>query len=257
MGRKKGILVVGIGVGRLDMLERTVGATMQAVEERFPEYRVYRAFTSKVMIQKLRLTENLAVDTVGEALERMRSDGIETVLVQPMHVVNGIENDSMLECLMEHADRFRQMRVGRPLLSSPDDYKKAVHAVMEEVHLAADEALVLVGHGTRHYANAAYPTLEYMFHLLGHRQVLVGTVEGFPSLSDVKGKLAMLDCRKVRLMPFMMVAGGHVKRDMAGGEGSWKCGLEEAGYEVDVLVKGLGELEGIRGIFLEHLEEIR
>ena len=43
--------------------------------------------------------------------------------------------------------------------------------------------------------------------------------------------------------------------DMAGEEDSWKSELEEKGYEVRVILKGLGEFEGIRKIFAEHIEE--
>ena len=60
---------------------------------------------------------------------------------------------------------------------------------------------------------------------------------------------------KVILAPFMIVAGDHAKNDMAGDEDSWKCELEEAGYEVRPILRGLGELPGIRQIFMEHLEE--
>ena len=47
----------------------------------------------------------------------------------------------------------------------------------------------------------------------------------------------------------------HAKNDMAGEEDSWKSELEEKGYEVRVILKGLGEFEGIRKIFAEHIEE--
>ena len=47
----------------------------------------------------------------------------------------------------------------------------------------------------------------------------------------------------------MLVAGDHAKNDMAGEEDSWKSELEE-GYEVRVIMKGLGEFSGIRKIFL-------
>lgn len=257
MNNKKAILVVSFGTSHLDTLEKTIGAIERAIAAHFPEYRIYRAFTSRMIIGKLKRVEDMEVDTVQEAMERMLADGIESVLVQPSHIINGIENESMLEDLMEYADRFRKVRVGKPLLSSPEDYKKAIHAVMEDVDLSADEALVLMGHGSDHHANAAYPMLEYTFHLLGYRQVLVGTVEGFPNLRDVMAKLRISDYKKIKLMPFMVVAGDHAKNDMAGKEDSWKCELEEEGYEVDAVLKGLGELDGIRQILIEHIEEIQ
>ena len=252
----KAILAVSFGTSHMDTLDKTIGAIERSIEEHFPEYRLYRAFTSGMILKKLRKTKGLEFYNVKDAMERMAADGMETVIVQPTHIINGIENDKMLEDLMMYADRFQKIRVGKPLLSSVDDYKKAIHAVMEEVELAEDETLVLMGHGTDHHANSAYPTLEYTFHLLGYRQVLVGTVEGFPDFNNVLTKLEITGTKKVVLMPFMVVAGDHAKHDMAGDEDSWKSELEEAGYEVRTILKGLGELKGIRNLFVEHIEEV-
>ena len=161
----------------------------------------------------------------------------------------------MMEDLMENMSLFQRIRVGKPLLSSVDDYKKSIHAVMSETELDHDEMLVFMGHGTDHHANSAYPTLEYTFHALGYNQVLVGTVESFPELKNVMAKLEIAGKKKIALMPFMLVAGDHAKNDMAGEEDSWKSELEDEGYDVRVIMKGLGEFEGIRRIFLDHIGE--
>ena len=252
---EKGILVVSFGTSHMDTMEKTITVIEREIARRFPEWRVYRAFTSRMIVRKLKRTENMEIDTVEEALKRMAADGISEVIVQPTHIINGIENDRMMEALMEHMSLFNRIRVGKPLLSSVDDYKKAIHGVMSEVGLETGEMLVLMGHGTDHHANSAYPTLEYTFHALGYNQVLVGTVESFPELKNVMAKLEIAEKKKVALMPFMLVAGDHAKNDMAGEEDSWKSELEDAGYEVRVIMKGLGEFEGIRKIFLEHIEE--
>ena len=47
---------------------------------------------------------------------------------------------------------------------------------MAETELSDDEMFVLMGHGTDHHANSAYPTLEYTFHALGYNQVLVDII---------------------------------------------------------------------------------
>ena len=36
---------------------------------------------------------------------------------------------------------------------------------------------------------------------------------------------------------------------------SWQNVLKEAGYEVEYQLKGLGEYEGIRKLFLEHIKD--
>lgn len=251
---KKGILVVSFGTSHLDTMEKTISVIEKEIADKFRDCKVYRAFTSKMIVRKLKRTENMHIDTVEEALRRMAEDGIEDVIVQPTHIINGIENDRMLENLMKDMSLFCRIRVGRPLLSSVVDYKKAIHAVMSETEIARDEILVLMGHGTDHHANSAYPTLEYTFHALGYSQVLVGTVESFPELKNVMTKLEIAGKNKVVLMPFLLVAGDHARNDMAGEEDSWKSELEEEGYQVRVIMKGLGEFEGIRRIFIEHIE---
>lgn len=256
MNEKKAILTVSFGTSHLDTLEKTIGAIERRIAQAFPDYRVVRAFTSQMIINKLKRTEGIAVDNVKEALGRLAQKKVERVIVQPTHIINGIENDRMMEDIMEYMDRFQKIKVGKPVLSSVDDYKKAIHAVMAEVDLAEDEMLVLMGHGTEHHANSAYPTLEYTFHALGYQQVLVGTVESFPELKNVMTKLRISGKKKVLLMPFMIVAGDHAKNDMAGEEDSWMSELQEEGYEVRAIIKGLGEMEGIQNLILEHIEDV-
>ena len=107
----------------------------EQIAEAFPGYTVYRAFTSQMILNKLERTEHKKYDNVRQALERMKQDGITRVIVQPTHIINGIENDKMREEIQKHASSFEKVLVGKPLLSEPDDYKKTVHSVMEDVDL--------------------------------------------------------------------------------------------------------------------------
>ena len=51
----------------------------------------------------------------------------------------------------------------------------------------------------------------------------------------------------------MIVAGDHANNDMAGDEeDSWKSIFESAGYEVECVVEGLGQLEAIQELILAH-----
>ncbi|XCP84442.1 sirohydrochlorin cobaltochelatase [Roseburia hominis] len=252
---KKAILVVSFGTSYLDTLKKTITAIEHEIAEEFPTYQVYRAFTSQMILNKLKKQNGLCFLNVREAMEQMRSDGIQSVIIQPTHVINGIEYDGMMQDISGYEQDFESIRVGKPLLSSVRDYKQAVHAVMESVELEPDEALILMGHGTEHHANSAYPTLEYTFHLLGYHQVLVGTVEGFPELQDVLARMEIAGLKKVTLLPFMVVAGDHANNDMAGEDNSWKQTMKDAGYEVRTLIRGLGENPAIRSMFVQHVRE--
>ena len=118
----------------------------------------------------------------------------------------------------------------------------------------ADEALVFMGHGSEHFANSAYALLEYALHDRGWDRAFLGTVEGYPTLDQVLRRLR--ECsgvRRVRLQPFMVVAGDHAANDMAGEEeASWKSRLEREGYTVECVLRGLGEYPAFRALFAGH-----
>jgi sirohydrochlorin cobaltochelatase len=85
--------------------------------------------------------------------------------------------------------------------------------------------------------------------------VFVGTVEGAPSIDEVLADLEAGGYEKVWLRPFMSVAGDHAKNDMAGDEpDSWKSTLTEAGYDVEVVLKGTAEYPAFVDLWVNHLQ---
>lgn len=59
--------------------------------------------------------------------------------------------------------------------------------------------------------------------------------------------------KKVVLLPLMIVAGDHATNDMAGDEeDTWKTAFTNAGYEVECVLRGLGEYAGVQQIIVEH-----
>ena len=113
-----------------------------------------------------------------------------------------------------------------------------------------------MAHGSPHPSNAFYDTIQSRFMQLGFRNVFVYTVEGRPRLSDVIPYLKRAHVRSVTLMPLMMVAGTHVKRDMLGDGGeSHKASLEAEGFEVHAYLKGLGENADVRRMYVERADE--
>ena len=71
---KKGILVVSFGTSHTDTMEKTIQAMEEDIAEAFPEYIVRRAFTSRMILRKLKKEKGIAIDTVEEALARMASE---------------------------------------------------------------------------------------------------------------------------------------------------------------------------------------
>ncbi len=117
-------------------------------------------------------------------------------------------------------------------------------------------ALALMGHGSRHAANAVYDTLDKLFKEQGYAHVFVGTVEAQPDAETVVARVKRAGYQKALLAPLMLVAGDHAKNDMAGeDEGSWKSVFERAGLEVSISLRGLGEYEGIHALYAAHVRD--
>ncbi|MCG8483387.1 MAG: sirohydrochlorin cobaltochelatase [Clostridia bacterium] len=253
---KKAILVVSFGTSYADTREKTIGATEQRIGEAFPEYDIKRAFTSQFIINKLKERDGIEIDNPNQALTRLKEEGYTEVYVQSLHVINGAEYDELTEAVMSFTEEFNILKMGKPLLTGHEDYAAVANAYIGHMpERSAGEAVLLMGHGTHHDANAAYACLDYVFEDEGIDNVFVGTVEGFPELGTVIKKLEKNQIEKVTLMPLMVVAGDHAQNDMAGDEeDSWKVMLKSQGYDVDYILKGLGEMPEIQELYIEHLE---
>ena len=252
---KQAILAVSFGTTYPDTLEKTIAATEAALAEAYPGWPVYRAFTSGMILKKLRQRDGVEIDNVAQAMARLEREGYTQVAVQSTHVMHGEEYEKMLAQL-EPYKLTMEIAVGAPLLHAQSDYEAVADALLSWLPLPADgEALVLMGHGTAHFANSAYAQME---HVLQSRcpRIYIATVEGYPTLDSVAEQLQRQpEIRRLTLAPFMLVAGDHARNDMAGGEDSWKETLEAKGYEVTCILKGLGECPDIQKLFVAHCGE--
>lgn len=254
---KQAILAVSFGTSYSDTREKTIDRIEEDMRQAYPDDTVYRAWTSKMIIRKLRERDHMIVPTVPEALEQIKKDGVTDLIVQPTHIINGIENDQMKEEVLAQKGFFRSVRFGTPLLTTTEDNIAVLTALMEEYEdIPKEDAIVFMGHGTTHHANAVYAALDYTLKDLGYPRAFMGTVEAYPSLIHIFRRLNETDVQRVHLVPFMLVAGDHANNDMASGDDdSWRSQFEAAGYEAVCHLKGLGEYEGIRKIYLKHLAQ--
>ncbi len=255
---KKAILVVSFGTSYPETRALTLDALETDFRNEFSDYDIYSAYTSNIIRRKLKKRDNIEIMSPFEALDFLYKEGYEEVYVQSLHIINGFEFVKIKKAIMEHEDDFKKLEVGHPLLTELEDYDVLVEALSKQFpNLEANQAIVLMGHGTEHFSNAAYPALERVFRAKGNRQVYIGTVEGFPEIDEVMQELKHDNVQSVILMPMMIVAGDHATNDLAGDdEDSWKSMLLAAGYDVTVNLKGMGENPEIRKIYLEHAKQM-
>ncbi|NBH35916.1 sirohydrochlorin cobaltochelatase [Clostridiaceae bacterium] len=254
-----GILAVSFGTSYNDNREKTIGAIERAIGDAFPEYEVRRAFTAQMIIDKLKKRDGLEVDNVTQALERMAADGIENLVVQPTHLMDGLEYQDVVEELKKYENSFKKIVMGKPLLMEDDDFTAVSKAITDATKSYDDgeTAIVYMGHGTEADSNQIYGKLQETLKNEGFENYFIGTVEAEPTLEDVIRSMEDKKAYKnVVLAPLMVVCGDHANNDMAGEEeDSWKSILTAKGYQVECLFQGLGELKEIQEIYVNHVKE--
>ena len=252
------LLVVSFGTSYNDNRDLTIGAVERAIQKAYPQYEIRRAFTSQIILDILKERDQLEIDNVKQAMERLVADGVRDVVIQPTHVMPGIEYDGVIAQIGAYRERFHSMKVGRPLLVEDRDYDTLIAALAEETapYNTSDTAMVFMGHGTEHAANATYPKLQQKLIQAGFHNFFIGTVEAEPTVEDVLADVRKTDAKKVVLLPLMVVAGDHAHNDMAGdAEDTWKAVFADAGYETRCVLKGLGQYPAVQQMFVDHVAD--
>lgn len=246
-GEKAALLVVHFGTTHEDTRIRTIDAVNRKLADAFPGIEVREAWTSRIVMHRMK-AQGIEKMAPGEVLEQLKAEGYTHVLIQSSNIIDGVEMESLREEAVAYGPYFKEIRVGIPLLYSPEDYEAVITAVSS---LGGDNgaSVLLVGHGTYMPNTAQYAMLDYMLKVKGLTHWSVGTIEGYPSFDEALSMLKKESGKIVRLIPFMFVAGEHAKNDIAV---DWKDELEKQGYQVEVLMEGLGENPAIQDIIVRH-----
>ena len=267
------LLAVSFGTSFADTREKTIGAIERRLEERFPDCTVQRCFTSRMIRKKLLERDGLEIYSPEQAMRNAQEKGIRELIVQPLYLMHGFEHRRLMEAVREAAPSFDKLAVGKPLLSDDTDFCTMADAVLRNLSAPEpDTAVVLMGHGnekkTRHIPentkaeimsardiqdNAVFAGLQQSLRKAGADNYFVATVEGEPEIGDILPMIKERGFRKVILAPFMVVAGDHARNDLAGeDEDSWKNIFTRSGFQVETVLRGIGEWEEVQDLFAAH-----
>ena len=252
------ILVVSFGTSFNDSRRLTIGAIENAIREAFPDWSVRRAFTSQIIIDHVNKRDGVKIDNVKEALDRAVDNGVKNLVVQPTHLMAGLEYHDLEEEVMSYADAFESITMGENLLAEDGDFEEVAKIITARTaeYDDGETAICFMGHGTEAESNAVYAKMQEVLTADGFENYFVGTVEATPSLEDVMAAVGEGEYKRVVLMPLMVVAGDHANNDMAGDEeDSWKSQFEAEGYSVECVLEGLGQQPEIQQLYVEHLQK--
>lgn len=271
------ILVVSFGTSFNDSRVDDIKGIEDAIQEANPDWSVRRAFTAQIIINHVQARDEEFIDNMDQALERAVQNEVKNLVIQPTHLMHGAEYDELMESVEAYRDKFETVKIAEPLLGEVGADASVVNddkaAVAEAILTAAVEdagygslaqaqedgvAFVFLGHGTSHTAKVSYSQMQTQMTDTGCVNVFIGTVEGEPeetSCEAVIEAVKQAGYTKVILRPLMVVAGDHANNDMAGAdEDSWMSMFKASGNfdSVEVQIVGLGSLDAVQKIYVEH-----
>lgn len=248
--REKGaVLMVHFGTTYDDTRVLTIDAINAKMKAAFPGVEMREAWTSRIILRKMKARGVERLNPT-EALMKLHEEGYTHILVQSTNIIEGTEMKELRREVESLSLNFKDIRIGNPLLYSPEDYAVVVKAVTGAMDAAVKGGQkLLVGHGTPDPATASYAMFDYMLKSQGHPAYHVGTVEGYPTFEDALRLLKSGNSKVVTLAPLMFVAGDHARNDIAG---EWKDDLQNLGYKVNLYLKGLGENPDVQNLYIAH-----
>jgi sirohydrochlorin cobaltochelatase len=262
----------------------------QKIEERFEGTPLKICFTSNIIrnIWKKRRVESDKWEAMGVSskvinvkgvlgtIGDLHEEGIKNIVVQPTLLFHGeqycdlqsyINGFNSIVTVKKRWMPFSEVALGRPVLGTYGagvDYKKDVEEVIEtlksDIELANSQnaSLVYVAHGNEFLSSGVFLELESRLNRINPRvKVVIGMVEGFPDFDDIKERLLNITTSKVILKPLMICAGDHAHNDLnSDSPDSWRSLLSQLGFEVDVLMKGLGDYDDFAEIFPRRISSM-
>ncbi len=248
---EQALVIVSFGTS-VPEARRGITAVEKALAAAAPGYLHIRAFTSPT-IRRILAGRGENVPSLSEALEQLLAGGVRRAVLQPTLLLYGYEYDRLKAEAETLSDKFISLQVGRPLLDGCHAIRRFAALLSRDLPVEEGAVTVCMGHGTEHFANTVYPALQTALNLLGRNDIYTGTARGWPGLEDILRQLEPGGPRRITLLPLLLVAGDHAKKDM---DEMWKPRLEQAGHAVSCSFTGLGELSWVREMYRERLEEL-
>lgn len=255
---KTGILMAHYGTRNDASRHATIDYLDSVVSRTFPKCKVVEGYAAASVVSALN-KRGIHKLNISQAIDRLSALGCDTIAIQSTMLLDGNMTDIIQSEAIQKKSLFKSISIGRPLLYSVDDCRKMVEMISRNLSShggitnANETHVVLVGHGSDSPANAIYSQIDYLLTDEGKPNWHVGTIEGYPTIDGVMHRLKNSECRHVILVPLLYIAGNHLRDDI---DGVWRKKLQAAGYSVDVMKCGLGEMPEIQQLILDKIEEL-
>ncbi len=244
---KPTIVLVAFGTS-VDEARKVFDHIDQQAKERYPGYDIEWAFTSQIIIDKLK-KEGVVTRNVEEVVSSLRQRGVKEVVFQSLHVVPGQEYTDVTKVDMSGL----KVEFGDALLTTDGDIDEVVTALGPQID--EQQPTVMIAHGNDHHPEFNRQLVRFAEIIESkYSNLVVASVEGQPGTESLQKATAMSAKQgSVRFVPLMIVAGDHVMNDVMGEEeDSWKNIISAPKSEC---MKPLGWNDAVLEVYFKHLDQ--
>lgn len=185
--------------------------------ERYPDREIRWALTSPFIMRRLGekgqttlFERRVPIRNRAQLIAELRQEGKTNVIIQPLLVMTGAE---YFDVLREDTGGLN-VEYGIPLLGAPDNTARVVKAM--EPHFGGPDTVTLIcTHGNDKVHGYCIPLMLVDKYVRSHyKNVFVTTLHGVPGTGPGFEDTRRSGLKKVKFLPFLIVAGDHVEKDI-------------------------------------------
>ena len=113
---KSAIVVMSFGTTFKDTRAKTIDATVEAIKAAHPGVKVVTAFTSHIIIDRIKANEGITYPTPEEALAQLKKEGYNCVAMTSLDIIPGMEYAYKDAVYQMHKNDFKHASFGTPLM---------------------------------------------------------------------------------------------------------------------------------------------
>lgn len=276
---KRAVLIVSFGSSNLEAYKQVEAFIKNIKASIDQELFVQCVFTSNILIKRMKEKNNIDILNIKEALDKLFINGYEKVILQPLHMLDGKDCDSLRNILEENRGRFNSIELNPTLLinkgkNTSESALNIANAIKDNIN--KDRYVVLVGHGSNRcsdnccYASInindscgfngsecnddCYQEIEIALEHIGYNKIIIGTLEGSRTKRVVLKELKEREINQVVIIPLLVLPGNHIIKDIKG-DNSWESLFNENDIKVEVKLKSLLEYEEIQKLYIDMISE--